>query len=148
MLGTEDILASLFSSNCSVIKPRRSLSGIPWESASPMDRDLIWLLALPSSMDTHGKGYSQRLAQLTLPQALLSLSQVLTYSCAGFFCPVPANSTVFWCLRRVTSGPRSKWICLFSSDLRFSKEKVCVIQVSTGVCCELTGSNGCAPKEK
>lgn len=31
---------------------------------------------------------------------------------------------------------------VYSPDLWFSKEKVCVIQVSTGVCCELTGSNG------
>ena len=93
-VGHWGYLAKLFASNlsCLLVLSPGDPSGIPWRVCSPTGRDLIWLLALPSSMDTqHGKGYSQRLAQPHTCTALLSLFKGTDMPMCWIFLPCPCK---------------------------------------------------------
>lgn len=83
-------LAKLFSSNCLLVLSRRSL----WHSLESLlshGQDLIWLLALPSSMDTqHGRVTPRGWHSLTL-HALLSLLQGTDMTMCWIFLPCPCK---------------------------------------------------------
>ena len=138
-------LAKLFASNlsCLLVLSPGDPSGIPWRVCSPMGRDLIWLLALPSSVDTqYGKDYSQRRAQPHTCTALLSLfspadiAHVLGFPVLSL--QIFAQFFGVWGKSPVAQGAMD---LVYSPDLLFSKEVVCVTQVSVGVCGDLTGSD-------
>lgn len=124
-----------------LVKSPGALSDLPWSVCSLVGVDLIWLLVLPSSVDTQrGKRYP--IGQHSLPHAqccVLYLA-VLTCLCAGFFGPASANEQDFGYLRGVNSGPRSNWFSALPIAPAF--KKVCVTQVATRVYYATNGSNG------
>ena len=69
---------------------------------------------------------------LTLPQPCCLYSRVLTWPCAGFFCPVPANKHSFLVSEESYQWPKEQWIWFIPRTSGFQKKKYVLSRYQLG----------------
>ena len=97
-------------------------SSIPWESALWWAWVLFDCWPCPALWTpSMGRATPKGQHRLPLAQPCCPYSAVLACPRAGFLCPAPAKEHGFWCLRGVTSGPRSNGFGAFPLSPAFKR---------------------------